>query len=163
MQKSISFDWCYSRISQVCKSAVIGQLFKFNFLFFQKKVMVSHWFRFRTNNSTKIQILKQSYQAHILDHHIDTKFAGLLLLATSRPVCNFWLGIARKLFLPPFFIVFSVKKEQTLEQKVFTADFHTKQTRSRIFLCHKIGFKLTGKPIPIYFESTQIILTKPKK
>ena len=72
------------------------------------------------------------------------------------------MGIARKLFLPPFFIVFSVKKEQTLEQKVFTADFHIKQTRSRIFLCHKIGFKLTGKPIPIYLESTQIILTKPK-
>ena len=85
-----------------------------------------------------------------------------LIPTPSGPVCNFWSGIARKLFLPPFFIVFSVKKEQTLEQKVFTADFHIKQTRSRIFLCHKIGFKLTGKPIPIYLESTQIILTKPK-
>ena len=46
-KNQFSFDQCYSRISQVCKSAVIGQLFKFNFLFFSKKVrFFSHWFRF---------------------------------------------------------------------------------------------------------------------
>ena len=37
-QNQFSFDWCNSRISQVYKSAVIEQLFKFNFLFFSKKL-----------------------------------------------------------------------------------------------------------------------------
>ena len=37
MKKSkIFFDWCYSRFSRIYKSAVIGQLFKLNFLFFSK-------------------------------------------------------------------------------------------------------------------------------
>ena len=40
------FGWCYSRISQVYKSAVIWQLFKFNSLFFSKKSFFAHRFWF---------------------------------------------------------------------------------------------------------------------
>ena len=78
------------------------------------------------NDSTKIQFLKQSYLAHILVHHIDTKRARLWSTASSEPVCNFWLGIARKLFLPPFFIVFFGKKGTDAWTKSFHRRFSYK-------------------------------------
>ena len=97
-------------INWLSLSHFLGPIFS---SFFFKKVIFSHWFRFRTNARwfrRKIRVLKQSLLAKILDRHLDTKWARLWSPAPSGPVCEFWLGKPRKLLLTTFFIVFSVKR-----------------------------------------------------
>ena len=122
--------------------------------FFFKKVIFSHWFRSRTNARwfrRQIRVLKQSFLAKILDHHLHTQWARLWSFAPSGQVCKFWLGKPRKLLLTTFFIVFSVKKKlfyvtklvSSLQRKIETGkNFHYELFFSKFFFQKGLSFQL---------------------